>query len=532
MVLAMIISMVGFMPKSVSADTTIEVRLYTVGDISCYWRNSTNMTLKGRPRVDFTLTVGNKTLAEALNEARQISSISDPVYAYGSRTFLGWARMRRVNTGGERIFCINRFHDPMGVDMSRIYSTSELLNLNMQRDIWTGDFAEVGDDGAVVAFAAVYEGPSTDYIAYFTLDAGDGRFSYKVSSSTFSTNRMGNNLPRNGMTLSDSLQVGNGVTEISDPVYMNGNEPDPSVAFLGWKRVLIDNDGEVKFENGDFTYLDDRYYTTAELMQMKAPTDKSVHYVCYRAFFDESNLPNPPADQPDPPANQTKIVPLAGSDRYATNVEIAQERYGSSAPSTAVFVKGSNFPDALAANGYAGALDEAAGAPILLSELTGLPAITKDLLKEWGGSVKNAVIIGGGFTDAFYRDLKNAGIVNIKNLAGPTRYETAEEVLKDGLESGYFNNDRLVIATGQKAADALSVSGWCYLNRIPLLLAGDGKLSESTKELIRKADFKQVILTGGEGCCRSSELISLGYTEDAADKGFIRLWGNDRYETS
>ena len=212
-----------------------------------------------------------------------------------------------------------------------------------------------------------------------------------------------------------------------------------------------------------------------------------------------------------------KYITIAGGDRYSTAVSIAKAAFPN-APNEVILVTGAKFPDALSANAYAGA----ANAPVLLSRLTGLPDPVKSLLKNtWGSSVEKCTIIGGGFSRQVTRDLNECGIYSITKLEGATRFETAEKVMQAGFERGYFTGDTVIVATGMKAADALSVSPWSYSLHYPMLLAGsDMKLKPNSTSLIRDYDFKQVILLGDVN------------SSCACGKPSIRIKGSDRYETS
>ncbi|MDO4478744.1 MAG: cell wall-binding repeat-containing protein [Lachnospiraceae bacterium] len=216
---------------------------------------------------------------------------------------------------------------------------------------------------------------------------------------------------------------------------------------------------------------------------------------------------------------ESKYELLEGATRYSTAVAIAVEAFPE-APSEAILVTGAKFPDALSANAYAGALN----APIILSKLSALPTETQDLLKnKWGGKVKKVTIVGGGFSAQVLKDLKACGVTDIKEVSGTDRYKTAEAVCRDGWARGIYTKDACIIATGAKAADALSMSPWSYRYHIPILLAGKGKLRDTTKELVKQ--FKTVYIAGSEVCCETSEVTSLGITP-------IRLAGPNRYATS
>lgn len=212
-------------------------------------------------------------------------------------------------------------------------------------------------------------------------------------------------------------------------------------------------------------------------------------------------------------------VSLAAAKRYGTAAKVAMEAFPEGAE-TAVLVTGKNFPDALAANAYAGALN----APILLTQTDHLSPDTRKLLVEdWGGCVKNVTVIGGTLEEQVYQDLVAIGIdgERIRTIAGPTRYATANQVCQDGLDTGLFTPDTVFIATGGKAADALAAASWSYQLKWPILLAKNGQVNADTAALVRR--FNHVILLGGED----------SVTEEAACRRFhIRLSGNNRYQTA
>ena len=223
-----------------------------------------------------------------------------------------------------------------------------------------------------------------------------------------------------------------------------------------------------------------------------------------------------------------RFVKLAGADRYETGAAIAGETYPGGA-SEVIIVTGQKFPDALAANAYAGLID----APVLLSRLNELPSATEQLLRSWKGTIKHITIIGGGFSDQTLAGIKAAaGLSNsaISTIAGENRYKTAELICGSGLgespeggaavpAGGTFSRDVVIIAKGGVPADALSVAPWSHRLRIPILLAHGLKLDASTEAYVRK--FGKVILLGDveESCACGRPVLT-------------RLQGTDRYATS
>ena len=67
------------------------------------------------------------------------------------------------------------------------------------------------------------------------------------------------------------------------------------------------------------------------------------------------------------------------------------------------------------------------------------------------------------------------------------------------------------------------MSPWSYRYHIPILLAKNGKLSPSTKALVKK--FRTVYIAGSESCCATKEVTSLGIKP-------TRLAGDNHYKTA
>ena len=206
-------------------------------------------------------------------------------------------------------------------------------------------------------------------------------------------------------------------------------------------------------------------------------------------------------------------------------------------PDEIVIVKGTDFPDALAANAYAGIV----GAPLLLTKKDSLHQACKDFLKGNFGSIlgvdigsgsgnpfedlKKITVIGGDL-DGAVKDIKNLlPGVTVKIIAGKNRYKTAEEVCKAVIEIAKAKGeslDNVFVATGQAPWDALSASTWSYKYYIPVLLAKNGELASTAKNLAGK--FRRVILLGSSSVVKDS-VVPSGCLK-------VRLAGKNRYKTS
>ena len=227
-------------------------------------------------------------------------------------------------------------------------------------------------------------------------------------------------------------------------------------------------------------------------------------------------------------------VTIAGKNRYATNAELIKTCFmigpGSEKDFTRiVVVTGEEFPDALAANAYAGIHNN----PPVLSKRASLPKDTADLIKLVQSDIKEVVVIGGKM-DGAIKDLKKLlPTASFKTIAGNNRYQTADAVTRQFLLEMYgvpLNNNTtkvdcpVFVTTGQSPADALSASGWSYSLKIPVLLVQDGTFNKKsdTKNVLKH--FKYVVLLGDEKVTKDSIVPS--------DATKIRIGGKNRWETS
>ena len=224
---------------------------------------------------------------------------------------------------------------------------------------------------------------------------------------------------------------------------------------------------------------------------------------------------------------------MHGKNRYYTAMYAAAMAYTGtfSDHSEIVIVKGTDYPDALAANAYAGAVK----APILLTKKDALHPACKEFLSgsfsvSGPGAIsmdqlKTITVIGGDLDGAIKDIKKLLPSVKVNVIAGKNRYKTAEEVCKAVIAKKNAMGeslDNVFVATGQAPWDALSASTWSYKYQIPVLLAKNGELSASAKELA--GQFRRVILLG------SAEIVKDSVVPSGSIK--VRLAGKNRYKTS
>ena len=238
----------------------------------------------------------------------------------------------------------------------------------------------------------------------------------------------------------------------------------------------------------------------------------------------------PPPPPPPPPAGKTTVIwnRIAGSNRYGTAKELVLKEFPGGAREV-ILVSGANFPDALAATGYAASLNGGAGGPILITKTETLPSQTKEALKAL--KAEKVTIIGGepAVGAAVEKTLKSGMGMSVDRIYGSNRYNTAQEVYKAGKARGGWGNTA-VISTGLNFADALSISPYLYAARAPLFLTekSGGLKSASKKALLADTSITKVVLVGGEN------VVSKNLENDLkkAGKAVIRLAGKNRYATS
>lgn len=234
------------------------------------------------------------------------------------------------------------------------------------------------------------------------------------------------------------------------------------------------------------------------------------------AFSDDYSEPVPDANKEV--TTEIGIRRINGSDRYQTAAAIARAAFPSGC-SQGVLVSGQNFPDALSATGYAGALS----CPLLITMPGILPTETKNLISDLG--ISKITIIGGtgAVSDAVADTLAQMGI-SCSQIYGDDRQLTAEKVFTTGTDKGYFGTDACIVANGSRSADILSISPWSYYYHYPIFLA-DNNGNLSADSLAYAKMFSKAYILGGTGAVSAATELQLG-------SAAARLAGSDRYDTS
>ena len=250
-------------------------------------------------------------------------------------------------------------------------------------------------------------------------------------------------------------------------------------------------------------------------------------------------------------AGQAKVDILAGSNRYATVVQIAKEYAGltdavaSSGTNTGkaniVLVNGESLVDGLAAAPLAAAKTnnvQLAGelsasehaAPVLLTASDKLPKETRAYLKDVIGklainNVKAATIhiVGGEsvVSKGIERELKSLGF-SVERYGGDNREETSLEVA-DAI--GTTTEAFVVGAEGE--ADAMSIAA-IAANKAdvkPIIVAKKGGITEDALYELRDVD---VTIIGGENAISKAKEEEIGLEADSVS----RIADKNRQETN
>lgn len=202
-------------------------------------------------------------------------------------------------------------------------------------------------------------------------------------------------------------------------------------------------------------------------------------------------------------SNDYNVKRIDGVNRYHTAMNIAESAFTKC--DRAVLVSGNNFADALSAGNLAD------HAPIFLAEKDAISQGTVNTMYALG--VKEVVIIGGekSVPKSVEERLKKENFKVIR-IAGRNRYETSTKLAKQ-LKAKNKNN--VVLANGEKFADALSAAPYAVQKKQTLVLT-DGK---TLPKDVKAQDVKTII--GGE---KSVNIKGLNKAQ--------RISGKDRYETS
>jgi putative cell wall-binding protein len=208
----------------------------------------------------------------------------------------------------------------------------------------------------------------------------------------------------------------------------------------------------------------------------------------------------------------TTVTRIAGVDRYATSLAVAEEFFGNDADRV-YLANGAGFPDALGAGPAAvnnGGLLLVEGGPVLLvngASATGLDAATTAYLDTL--AIDTPVYIAGGLGSvkkAIDDDLFGSPL-NLHyhyRLAGDDRYETAAMIV----DRAFGHSNTVYLATGANFPDALAGGAAAGLDSAPILLVTSTCIPTPAYEQLERLQPSKVILLGGTAVL-SNSLLSL-----------------------
>lgn len=219
---------------------------------------------------------------------------------------------------------------------------------------------------------------------------------------------------------------------------------------------------------------------------------------------------------------------LAGSDRFATAVEITRTIFPDGVRAPVVYLaNGYNFPDALAA----GPAAIRQGGAILTTPPTGLPAVIADELRRL--DPVRVVIVGGPIAVSTTVEQEVERILPataVDRLGGADRYETAELIIRDAVAPEASSRRYAFVATGINFPDALAAAPAAAAYDAPVILVPEGPVGAPLRDLIQDLGTEEIVIVGGEASVSRVTADSL-----AAIPGLDyirRTAGADRYATA
>lgn len=246
------------------------------------------------------------------------------------------------------------------------------------------------------------------------------------------------------------------------------------------------------------------------------------------------NTPELPSDpsKPDTPATPSKpasgkLTRLSGITRYDTMSQIVDTAFPESA-STVVVASGENYPDALAASGFAGVLD----APILMTDPLYLSNQTKAQINRL--KPEKIIIVGGQNAVSGKVEQSLAQYAAVQRIGGATRSDTALKLYDSDVRIEKNWGKTAIVVTGGNGssgfADALSVSSYAYAFKSPIFLSDiNSGLSSEQLEALSSGKFDRILIVGGQHAVPDSVVTQI---RNSSGSAVSRIAGATRYETS
>lgn len=120
-------------------------------------------------------------------------------------------------------------------------------------------------------------------------------------------------------------------------------------------------------------------------------------------------------------------------------------------------------------------------------------------------------------------------IKEIKRLSGPTRYETAVAISKEGWPNG---SKTIILTRGDLFPDALAGAPLAYKYSAPIILVKPQLLEPAIAEEIKRLKVKEVIILGLQAAVSSNVITQLQNQCGISNSNIHRIGGETRYETA
>ena len=230
------------------------------------------------------------------------------------------------------------------------------------------------------------------------------------------------------------------------------------------------------------------------------------------------------------PLGDAAVRRVAGEDRVATSLAVADERPGWGVGSALVVARSDDYADALA------------GAPLAARETAALalsgrerldPRVAEEITRR---GVDEVVLLGGtaALSQQVEDDVAALG-VDVRRVGGADRYATAALIAQEvaaGSADGTVDGAYVVVGTDPDPRrgwpDAMSVGPLAAYQGRPVLLVGPGGLPASTRDALASLELDRVTVVGGTSAVSVATAAAVGDVVGTVE----RVSGADRYATS
>jgi putative cell wall-binding protein len=194
------------------------------------------------------------------------------------------------------------------------------------------------------------------------------------------------------------------------------------------------------------------------------------------------------------------VTRLAGSDRYATAIQISKATHSGSVD-TVYIVAGTSFVDAL----VGGPVAASSGSAMLLVRTTSIPGSVVSELKRLSPS--KIVVVGGAaiVSQSVVNQLRSYAD-SVESISGDDRYETGALTSEHGFPHGA---DTVLVTTGALFPDGLSASGVAGDLHAPVLLVKPNALPGSVADELVRLDPSKVRILGGSAAVSDSVVAAI-----------------------